>query len=90
MPTLHDLDPPLEAIVISLSPRELEIFKMILAAADEGHRLTNREIAGELGIAVSTVKTFTRRLYSKFGVRDRTELIFTFYNGRTIQRRGLK
>ena len=37
--------------------------------------LTNREIADELVIALSTVKSHTNSIYSKLGVKNRTQAI---------------
>ena len=35
--------------------------------------LSNREVAAELYLSVDTVKTYVRRVYSKLGVRNRTQ-----------------
>jgi DNA-binding NarL/FixJ family response regulator len=35
--------------------------------------MSNREVAAELYLSVDTVKTYVRRLYSKLGVRNRTQ-----------------
>jgi DNA-binding CsgD family transcriptional regulator len=45
--------------------------RVVLLAA---HGLGDREVARELGIEVSTVRTHLKRLYSKLGVQNRTEL----------------
>ena len=51
----------------ALSDRELEVLTLISAGA------ANKEIAAELFIAESTVKTHVIRIFNKLGVRDRTE-----------------
>jgi len=54
-----------------LSPRELEVLTLI----DEG--LTNAEIAQELTLAPSTVKTHINNIYGKLGVESRTQALKT-------------
>ena len=56
-----------------LSERELEIVRLIT----EG--LTNKEIAGRVGISVNTVKYHVARLYAKMQVTNRTELLSSTY-----------
>lgn len=52
-----------------LSPRELEVLRLI------GGGLDNTEIASELTIAVSTVKTHINRIFAKLAVRSRTQAV---------------
>jgi DNA-binding NarL/FixJ family response regulator len=52
-----------------LSPRELEI----LALLSEG--ITNKEIAGRLGISSETVRTHLGHIYEKLHVQGRTEAV---------------
>jgi DNA-binding NarL/FixJ family response regulator len=52
---------------IRLTSRE----RQVLGLLSEG--LTNQEIALKLGISVLTIKQFTNLIYSKMGVRNRTE-----------------
>jgi LuxR family maltose regulon positive regulatory protein len=52
-----------------LSERELEVLRLVA----EG--LTNREIAAELVIAVSTVKSHTNSIFGKLGVKNRTQAV---------------
>jgi LuxR family maltose regulon positive regulatory protein len=56
---LHDL----------LTPREMEIMSLIC----QGY--SNPEIAGELSVTLNTVKKHTSNIYSKLGVRSRTQAI---------------
>jgi DNA-binding NarL/FixJ family response regulator len=53
----------------SLSPRELEVLKLMAA----GYRY--REIAGNLGIALETVKSHVKHICEKMHVRNRIEAI---------------
>ncbi|MEO6891834.1 MAG: LuxR C-terminal-related transcriptional regulator [Ktedonobacteraceae bacterium] len=52
-----------------LSERELEILRLIATGK------SNQEIAEELVIAMSTLKTHINRMYSKLAVRNRTQAI---------------
>jgi LuxR family maltose regulon positive regulatory protein len=52
-----------------LSPRELEVLELLSEAR------SNRQIAQALFISEVTVKTHLRRIYSKLGVRTRTEAV---------------
>ena len=56
-------------LVESLSERELEVLRLIQAGCN------NQEIAEQLVIAVSTVKTHLNNLYGKFGVHSRTQAV---------------
>lgn len=55
-----------QALVEPLSPRELEVLVLVAAG------LTNREIAEELFIGISTVKKHINHIYDKLNVRNRT------------------
>jgi DNA-binding NarL/FixJ family response regulator len=59
-----DTEPP--AIAPGLTQREREI----LRGVDRG--LSDKELARELGVSLSTVKTHARRMYVKLGVNSRT------------------
>jgi len=52
-----------------LTPRELQIMRLIC----KGH--SNPEIANELVVTINTVKKHTSNIYSKLGVRSRTQAI---------------
>lgn len=62
-----------------LSARELEV----LTAIAQG--LTNREIAGALHMAESTVKHHVGQLLSKLNARDRVQLVITAYDAGIAQ-----
>lgn len=58
---------PPEPLTGLLSPRELEVLHLIVAGK------TNREIARDLLLGLSTVKDHVQRIISKLGVSDRTQ-----------------
>ncbi len=58
-----------ETPVEALSNRELEVLRLIAAG------LTNRQIAQELTIAVSTVKTHVKNIHAKLRVQNRTQAV---------------
>lgn len=58
-----------EPVVELLSPRELSVLRLLADGA------SNKEIARGLGVAENTVKTHLANLYSKLGVRRRTEAL---------------
>ncbi|WP_305786606.1 helix-turn-helix domain-containing protein [Symbioplanes lichenis] len=53
----------------SLSPRELEITRMVAAGR------TNQAIADRLGISTWTVATHLRRIFAKLGVNSRAAMV---------------
>ena len=61
--------PAPQALVEPLTERELEVLRLIAAG------LSNREIAQELVVAVSTVKTHVNHIYGKLGVRSRIQAV---------------
>jgi LuxR family maltose regulon positive regulatory protein len=57
------------SLVEPLSERECEVLKLIAAG------YTNRQIANELVVSLNTVKKHTTHIYSKMGVKNRTQAI---------------
>ncbi len=61
-----------------LSPRELEVFRLLATGK------TNGEIAAELIIGETTVKTHVTRILMKLGVRDRVQAVVLAYESRLV------
>lgn len=59
---------------MGLGPREKQVLDFLV----EG--LSYKEIADDIGISISTVATYVRRIYEKLHVRSRREII-AFYRG---------
>jgi len=61
-----------------LTPRELEVFRLLATGK------TNSEIAAELIIGETTVKTHVTRILMKLGVRDRVQAVIRAYETRVV------
>jgi LuxR family maltose regulon positive regulatory protein len=61
--------PAAQALVEPLTQRELEVLGLLVTG------LSNREIAEELVVAVSTVKSHVNHIYGKLGVKSRTQAV---------------
>jgi LuxR family maltose regulon positive regulatory protein len=61
--------PPSTQLVEPLSEREIEVLRLIV------NGLSNREIAEELVVAVSTIKTHVNHIYRKLEVNSRTQAV---------------
>ncbi|HTJ34290.1 MAG TPA: response regulator transcription factor [Dactylosporangium sp.] len=68
----HDGD-TLHRDLSGLTPRELDILRLIARG------LSNLELARHLQISETTVKTHVTRVFSKLGIRDRTQAIIVAY-----------
>ncbi|MFL7870909.1 MAG: response regulator transcription factor, partial [Anaerolineales bacterium] len=55
-----------QALIEPLSKRELDVLRLLAAG------MSNREIADELVVAVSTVHSHCKSIYSKLDVHDRS------------------
>jgi LuxR family maltose regulon positive regulatory protein len=67
--TIENRKSGIQNLVEPLTPRESEVLAML------GQRLTNQEIADELVVSPSTVKTHTLNIYGKLGVHSRKQAV---------------
>jgi DNA-binding NarL/FixJ family response regulator len=73
----RDASPP--AAFAELTPRELEVFRLIARG------MSNAEIAQELIVSETTVKTHVARVLMKLSLRDRIQAVVLAYESGIIQ-----
>jgi DNA-binding NarL/FixJ family response regulator len=73
--------PPLDAKTwaavaktLDLSPQQERIVALLLRG------MRDKQIAGELGLSVPTVRTYFGRIFLRLGVQDRVELILRVFS----------
>jgi FixJ family two-component response regulator len=59
----------IRARIATLTPREFEVFRLVITG------LLNKQIAGELGAALRTIKTHRGRVMHKLGVQSVADLV---------------
>lgn len=69
-------------VVNRLTSRELEVFRLIARG------LSNQEIAAELYLGQTTVKTHVARILSKLGVRDRVQAVVLAHEAGVVRVHG--
>ena len=67
------------AKVDSLTERELDVLRMLARG------LSNVEIAGQLGVSDTTVKTHLNRVFTKLGLRDRVQAVVFAYEAGVVR-----
>jgi len=63
----------------NLSPREKQVVLLLLRG------MTQRQVAPELGLTVSTVSTYSKAIYKKLGINSRAELFMLFGHVQVVE-----
>ncbi|GAU08904.1 LuxR C-terminal-related transcriptional regulator [Desulfoplanes formicivorans] len=70
----HDPADPLDALVLTLTPRELEIAKLIAAGQ------SSKQIGELLGSSFDTIQTHRKNIRKKLGIRGKRVSLYAFLN----------
>jgi len=73
---------PTEEAIGDLSEREVEVLQLMARG------LSNHEIAKELFLSSTTVKTHVSHILTKLGVRDRVQAVVEAYDSGIVAPRG--
>jgi DNA-binding NarL/FixJ family response regulator len=66
-------------LLTGLTEREIEVLRLI------GHGRSNTEIAKDLWVAETTVKTHVTRIFTKLNLRDRAQAVVTAYEAGLVK-----